>query len=330
MSNVNIETVDKERKQYEYESKNVIFAEIIAGKKKMGFKACNIPLKTLKNFNSVPVKAKIEYLEEIDIYILKVEDDNNEFLPCGFISSNVSTSFLSYSKNIITLKDFREIIDFCGLAPEELESELDVSLISVHVSSNEDTRYLAKISFKNFEDINVDKFIEIDKENIKEESLILVKNLFDTVNECLEKYIGGEIFFDELDKAVKFDKELLSELLFKTREAYPEAKIIASGEIGLCLHNFGFDVDLIVQGGLRKNKEPLDLSKFVNKGEKFVFIDDSYFSGKTSFVVKEALEKVGCILLGTFVIYDGCAEKRKDVKSIYRYYDYHDLLGRKL
>lgn len=155
-------------------------------------------------------------------------------------------------------------------------------------------------------------------------------NLFETVNVLLEKYIGGEIFFDELDKAVKFDKERLEELLIKARTEYPNAKIIASGEIGLCLHNFKLDVDLIVQGGLRKNKEPLDLSKFTTKGEEYVFIDDSYFSGKTSFVVKEALEKVECKLLGTVVIYDGCAEKRSDVKSIYRYYDFHDILGRKI
>lgn len=155
-------------------------------------------------------------------------------------------------------------------------------------------------------------------------------NLYETVNVLLEKYIGGEIFFDELDRAVKFDKDKLEELLIKAKAEYPTAKIIASGEIALCLHNFNLPVNIIVQGGLRKNKEPLDLQKFVNKGEEFVFIDDSYFSGKTSFVVKEALEKNECKLLGTVVIYDGCAEKRKDVKSIYRYYDYHDILGRKL
>lgn len=154
--------------------------------------------------------------------------------------------------------------------------------------------------------------------------------LFETVNELLEKYIGGEIFFDELDKAVKFDKGQLEELLDRASKAFPGVKTIVSGEIGLCLHNFGLHVDLIVQGGLRKNKEPLDLTKFVKEGEDYLFLDDSYFSGKTSFVVKEALEKCGCNLVGTYVIYDGCFEKRSDVRSIYRYYDYHDILGRKI
>lgn len=155
-------------------------------------------------------------------------------------------------------------------------------------------------------------------------------SLFDTVNECLEKYIGGEIFFDELDKAVKYDCSMLLELVQKAKEKYPKAKTIASGEIGLCLHNFGVHVDLIVQGGLRKNIQPLDLSKFVKPGESFVFIDDSYFSGRTAFAIKEALEKRECRLEGVYVIYDGCYELRKNVNSIYRYYDHHDLLGRKL
>ena len=159
-------------------------------------------------------------------------------------------------------------------------------------------------------------------------------NLFETVNECLEKYIGGEIFFDELDRAVKFDSEKLIELMNLAKSVYPQAKTIASGEIALCLHNFKIDVDIIVQGGLRgglkNNKKPLDLSKFVKEGEVFVFVDDSYFTGRTSLVVKEALELCGANLLGTAVIYDGCHEKRDDVVSIYRYYDYHDILGRKL
>jgi len=155
-------------------------------------------------------------------------------------------------------------------------------------------------------------------------------DLFETVNDCLEKYIGGEIFFDELDKAVKFDSNRLTELLALAKKEYPNVKYIASGEIALCMHNFKIPVDIIVQGSLRKNTEPLDLSAFVTAGENYVFIDDSYFSGKTAFVIKEALAKCGCHMLGTVVIYDGCFTKKDDVKSIYRYYDYHDILGRKL
>ena len=42
--------------------------------------------------------------------------------------------------------------------------------------------------------------------------------VFETVNECLEKYIGGEIFFDELDNALKSNKDMLTELVNNTRK----------------------------------------------------------------------------------------------------------------
>ena len=38
-----------------------------------------------------------------------------------------------------------------------------------------------------------------------------MNKIFDKVNNCLEKFIDGEIFFDELDKQIKFDKQLLEE-----------------------------------------------------------------------------------------------------------------------
>lgn len=44
-----------------------------------------------------------------------------------------------------------------------------------------------------------------------------MNKIFDKVNNCLEKFIGGEIFFDELDKQIKFDKQLLEELFYKAK-----------------------------------------------------------------------------------------------------------------
>lgn len=44
-----------------------------------------------------------------------------------------------------------------------------------------------------------------------------MNKIFDKVNNCLEKFIGGEIFFDELDKQIKFDKQLLEELFCKAK-----------------------------------------------------------------------------------------------------------------
>lgn len=158
--------------------------------------------------------------------------------------------------------------------------------------------------------------------------------IFDKVNELLEQYIGGQIFFTELDKAVKFDKEILDELFEYANKVFALDCIctIASGEIGLAMHNLGVDIDYLVPGGLRHDPSKINLEPFKEKiqGKKFLFIDDSYFSGKTAMVIKEEIERLGGIFIGTLVAYDGAKVEEKNVWSLYRYYDYHDLLGRKI
>lgn len=158
------------------------------------------------------------------------------------------------------------------------------------------------------------------------------KKIFEKVNYCLEKYVGGEIFFDELDNMVKFDKEVLKEfisLVKKKCEFTKDFRTIASGEFGLCLHNYKLPVDILAQGGLRKGVKISDLSPFVEKGKIYFFLDDSYFSGKTAQVIKEEIERCGGVFGGCFVIYDGSQKPLHLVDSIYRYYDNYDILGRK-
>ena len=156
--------------------------------------------------------------------------------------------------------------------------------------------------------------------------------MFETVNKLLEQYIGGQIFFTELDKAVKFNKEILLQLIEAVREEYADAYTIASGEIGLSMHNLGVEIDFIVPGGLRFEPAKINLEPLADriKGNWFVFIDDSYFSGKTALVVKEEIERLGGIFIGSYVAYDGSKEKDATVNSLYRYYDHYDLLGRPL
>lgn len=157
--------------------------------------------------------------------------------------------------------------------------------------------------------------------------------MFETVNRLLEQYIGGQIFFTELDKAVKFDSLILKQLVTKIEEEYDEDVLtIASGEIGLAMHNLGVPVDFLVPGGLRHNPSKINLAPFANRirGRIFVFIDDSYFSGRTALVVKEEIERLGGVFLGSVVAYDGAREKDPSVDSLYRYYDHYDILGRPL
>ena len=154
--------------------------------------------------------------------------------------------------------------------------------------------------------------------------------MFQKVNELLEKYIGGQIFFSELDNAVKFDEEILTQLLQKAntiKNAYSNPQdilTIASGEIGLSLHNLGIQVDFLVKGGLRHNPNDINLKPFADKikNKNFIFIDDSYFSGKTLQVIKEEIVSI--------VAYDGSRTKDNFVYSLYRYYDHYDILGRPL
>lgn len=159
--------------------------------------------------------------------------------------------------------------------------------------------------------------------------------IFDTVNTLLEQYVGGQIFFTELDKAVKFDVEVLQSLHEKMKEVFGKDHgllTIASGEIGLSMHNLGISVDFLVPGGLRHDPSKINLTPFKHhiEGNYFVFLDDSYFSGKTAMVVKEEIEKLGGFFVGTLVAYDGSKTKDKDVWSLYRYYDHYDILGRPL
>ena len=154
------------------------------------------------------------------------------------------------------------------------------------------------------------------------------------VNKLLEEYVGGQIFFTELDKAVKFDKDILLKLKeYANRTTYKmNAVTIASGEIGCAFHNFGIPIDIIVPGGLRHDPSRLNLEPFRNllDGRNVIFIDDSYFSGRTLTVIKEEIRAYGGNFLGAFVAYDGSKYKDDQVYSLYRYYDHHDILGRPL
>lgn len=156
--------------------------------------------------------------------------------------------------------------------------------------------------------------------------------MFETVNKLLEQYIGGQIFFTELDKAVKFNKEILNELIDAVNKINPLAHTIASGEIGLAMHNLDIDIDFLVAGGLRFDPTKINLEPFAEriKGHTFIFIDDSYFSGRTALVVKEEIERLGGEWFGCYVAYDGSKSRDEKVYSLYRYYDHHDILGRKL
>ena len=159
------------------------------------------------------------------------------------------------------------------------------------------------------------------------------------VNSLLDKYIGGEIFFDELDDAIRTDDDIIRGLLHLSAticslpvwENEENTRIVMSGKTGYAIKEWGWDADILLPGGLRKMTDaPLDFAKQVEAGKIYFFVDDSYFSGRTESVVKEISERGGGIFGGSIVAYDGCHEVKKNVWSLYRYYNHYDIRGRKL
>ena len=163
--------------------------------------------------------------------------------------------------------------------------------------------------------------------------------MIQNVNSLLDKYIGGEIFFDELDDAIRTDDEIIKRLLHLSTvirsssvwENENNTRIVMSGKTGYAIKEWGWNADILLPGGLRKMTDaPLDFAKQVEAGKIYFFVDDSYFSGRTESVVKEIIEHGGGIFGGSIVAYDGCHEVKRNVWSLYRYYNHYDIRGRKL
>lgn len=82
------------------------------------------------------------------------------------------------------------------------------------------------------------------------------------------------------------------------------------------------DKVIVVNGGLRGNNEIINFYDYYDIKEKdIVFIDDSYYLGRTRDKIKYMIQKHGGNLLCTYVFYDGSRVKDDLVHSFYRYYD---------
>ena len=153
------------------------------------------------------------------------------------------------------------------------------------------------------------------------------------VKECLGKYDGGESYFTEVDAMIKSNPVLMSEYIQYVTEKENIYNVILSGEIGLkylamqLKRQIPSDINLfLLPGGIRL--DPSKLNRIDNNYKKmwkitssrYVFLDDSYYSGKTLNDVSDFVKKSGGIIKKSYVFYDG-APKRTDVHSLYRYYD---------
>jgi len=140
------------------------------------------------------------------------------------------------------------------------------------------------------------------------------------VIDLIEEHEGGEEFFNHLDKRLQDNSIIKSLITLHTGDE----KVIASGKFGLYLNAMypQFEI-MLVNGGLRRGSIiSLEPMRDVIQHNKFIFIDDSFFLGRTRDAIKKEIEKWGGSLFKTIVGYDGSKDKDNSVTSLYRYYDH--------
>ena len=155
-----------------------------------------------------------------------------------------------------------------------------------------------------------------------------MNKLNNIVEECLRDHVGGEKFFDSLDSKVT-DQEILESLLslISSNTNLGEVGIITSGKFSEALrnhlnrHNHNVGAFVSTNGGLRKgNKCIIRSINIYSKVSRWIFVDDSYYSGTTKKVVCETLLKIGIEANNTFVVYDGSKSNSESIFSLYKYY----------
>lgn len=159
-----------------------------------------------------------------------------------------------------------------------------------------------------------------------------MKRMESIVNECLIEHEGGEKFFDAIDEKLRNDTLLIIMMINKVLENENFDFIITSGKFGHVFKdyckkymslNFNNKV-IVVNGSLRKGDSVIDYSNEYNVcDKKVVFIDDSYYLGRTRDKIKASLEENKGTLISTYVFYDGSKIKDESVHSFYRYYDHY-------
>lgn len=154
------------------------------------------------------------------------------------------------------------------------------------------------------------------------------------VNLLKEHPEGGEKFFNALDLLVRSDRDILDDFVewavqgakeYKTRDSLG---LVITGKFGNAiisnfpiLLNAVFSDIIIVNGGIRTGAVP-EIYKTSFKAERFVFFDDSLYSGTTMKKIEKAMQEINkeVHIIHSWVIYDGGHIVNSEVSSLYRYY----------
>ncbi len=139
-------------------------------------------------------------------------------------------------------------------------------------------------------------------------------------------------FFDAIDERLRNDNLLITMMLGKVLENEAFDYIIVSGNLGrvfkdFCLKHIGYNFSnniIVVSGDLRKDQEIEPFNELYDINNKnLIFIDDSYYLGRTRNKIKDYITNNGGNLISSYVFYDGSKEKNDSVHSFYRYYDHY-------
>lgn len=158
--------------------------------------------------------------------------------------------------------------------------------------------------------------------NLKE----MQNRVYEYSKKCEKQYIGGEVYFNELDRLIKYDTELLCSYLIYVASKENNTNFVISGEIGQvilkCKHEgmlpSHFQI-LTLSGSLRLGAPVIQMNQEMIASQ-FIFIDDSFYSGKTLDRVKEFIEINGGKISTCYVFYDGGKNRCNIVHSLFRYY----------
>ena len=156
----------------------------------------------------------------------------------------------------------------------------------------------------------------------------------EAVVQHIRAYGGGTAYFTAMDQWIRhylfpFVQVLVPEVKPKS---HVSLNVVVSGRFGRAFVNIcnyldiTFDNLIILRGDLRGDEPADDLTYLgihhQQPYEVYVFIDDTFYSGKTRKRVAAALGSIGARLACTRVVYDGCPAQAPDVESIFRYYDW--------
>ena len=170
----------------------------------------------------------------------------------------------------------------------------------------------------------------------------IANKVSDIVNKSLNKYIGGEKFFDQLDKEFKKPENIdIIKHMFQVISTQNGMfyNIVVSGKFGDWIKTLIIDKKIIPfngtflhvsgsltshEGFLNKIKEDKQIEIIYKSGDiqnkEFIFFDDSYYSGSTNRSISNFLILNNSLLKKTYVIYDGSDKTSNDRWSYYNYY----------